>query len=447
METTFSKSSATDATLKIEIKAQDYQPELNKKIKEYCKTATVKGFRRGFVPEGYIRKLYGKSLMVDTVINQVSKGVNDYIKENNLRVVGDPLPNEEAYSLDWDRDTDFTFEYKVGLASDFEVDFDKLPALENLSIEPGEEQINVAIEDIKARYGVDSEPEECEIGDILFGTLRQAETEFEKSSGIPTDKVLPDAQKLFVGLEKGSKVSFDIQKLFGSLRELGFATGKSDEDAGELSGTFEFEVNSITRKVPAELGQELYDKAFGPGKVNNEEEFKAEIVKVIKDNYNRESQYLLDFDVEKNLLDNVKIDLPEAFLKEWLSKVEDGKYTPDVIENEYEAFARGLRLDLIKNEIAKNNEIKVSYDDVLNEVKAEIANYFGGQGYQGMEDFIHQMAERQLKENKDGAYRRYFDKAFGRVVTNFAKEKMKIKDKSVKLEEFNEIAKAKYEVA
>jgi trigger factor len=445
METIFEKSSSTIGRLKVELKQADYQPDVDKKIREYAKTAQIKGFRKGFVPAGYIKKIYGKSLLVDAVINKVSNTVNAYIKDNELKVVGDPMPNNEAYTIDWDKDVDYTFEYEVGLASDFEVDLDKIPAIENLIIEPAADQIDKAVQDMRERFGRDLEPQEAEIGDLLFGVLRQASSEFEGKSGIPTDKVSEKSQKLFKGLEIGSKVSFDIQQLFDNARDLGFATGKSDEDAAALSGEFEFEVEKISRVAPAELDQEFFDQAVGQGKVSNEEELRNEVAGIIKTNYNRESEYLLDFEVEQALLDQVKIEIPDEFLKKWLLQVNEGKFTEEDIEKDYKAFARGLRLDLIKAEIAKKHEIKVDYPAVLDEVKIEIRNYFGSQGFDGMEDFIEQLAKKQLEENKDGAFRKYFDKAFGRAVINFAKEKITLNEKSVKVEEFNDVAKARYE--
>ncbi|MGR3812038.1 trigger factor [Jiulongibacter sp. NS-SX5] len=447
METNFNKISATEGRLKVTLTPEDYQADVDKQIKEYAKKAKIKGFRPGHVPFGYIKKLYGKNLLVDTVINKVSGAVNGYITENKLKVVGDPMPDNDVYKIDWDNDTEFNFEYEVGTASDFTVDLDKLPAIENYEIQPSEKQVDDAIADLQKRFGTDLEPEDAEIGDLLFGTLKQESSEFESQSGIPTDKLVKKSQKLFKGLEKGSKVTFDIQSLFETVKDLGFAIGKSDEEAEALSGEFEFTVDKISRVAPAKVDQELFDKAVGEGKVSDEKGFREEISNIIKENYNRESGFLLDFDVEKTLLDNVSIDLPDEFLKRWLLAANEGKVTEEDIEKEYDAFARGVRLDLIKGEIATDNEdIKVEYDDVLEVVKAEIRNYFGPQA-QGMDDFITQMAKKQLEENKDNAFRTYYNKAFGKAVIDYAKTKVTINNKPVQVDEFNEIAKAKYEVA
>lgn len=447
METTFDKYAATNARLTVTLEEADYQPEVDKKLKQYAKTAQIKGFRPGHVPMGYIKKVYGKSVLVDEVLNAVSKQVNQYILDNKLAVVGDPMPNEEAYSIDWDTQKTFTFAYEVGLASDFSLDLAQLPAIVQYSIEPAEARVDEAIEDLRRRFAGEETPESVEIGDLVFGMLTQSSTEFSFQSGIPTDKVVESAQHIFKGLEVGSSVSFDIQGLFATVRELGFATGKSDEEAAALSGVFEFAVTRITRPVLAEMNQEFFDKAVGPNKVTNEEELRAEIKSIIAQNYDRESQLLLDYDIEKSLLEATQIQLPEEFLKNWLFKINEGKFTEEEINKDYPAFARGLRLDLIKNHIAQDNEaIKVEYPDVVEEVKAEIYNYFGGQQFPGMEDFINQMAEKQLKEGKQDQFRNYFNKAFGRKVMEYIRGQVKVDSRQVPVEQFNEVAQASYSV-
>jgi trigger factor len=447
MQTKFDKVSSTLANLTVEVGEEDYKGLVDKKLKEYAKTAQVKGFRPGHVPLQYIKSIYGKGVLVDEVIKVASDAVNSTIQENKLNVVGEPTPKEDAYKIDWAAQKEFVFEYEIGFASDFVVDLEKLPTLTQYEIQPSEKQINETIEDLKNRFGVETEPEEAEIGDIIFGKLSQESTDFMFQSGIPTDKVKPETQKLFVGLEKGSSLKLDIQTIFETDKELGFATGKSDEDAAALQGEFEFVVEKITRMKPSELTQELFDKVLGPGKATSEEEFLNQLTEIIKGNYSRESDFLLDFDVDKMLLDSTPIELPTEFLKKWLVEINQGKATVEDVEKEYDAIARGLKLDLIRTEIAKQNDLKIQYDDVLEEVKNEIRGYFGQQGgFEGMEEFIDSMAKKQLGEKNNEATKKHYEKAFGRKVLNFVKDIVKKETKTVMVEEFNEIASEKYKV-
>lgn len=447
MQTKFDKVSSTLANLTVEVGEEDYKGLVDKKLKEYAKTAQVKGFRPGHVPLQYIKSIYGKGVLIDEVIKVASDAVNAAISENKLNVVGEPTPKEDAYKIDWAAQKEFVFEYEVGFASEFTLDLDKLPALTQYEIQPSEKQINETIEDLKNRFGVETEPEEAEIGDIIFGKLSQESSEFMFQSGFPTDKVKPETQKLFVGLEKGSSLKLDIQTIFETDKELGFATGKSDEDAAALQGEFEFVVEKITRMKPSELTQELFDKVLGPEKASSEEEFVSQLTDIIKGNYTRESDFLLDFDVDKMLLDSTPIELPTEFLKKWLVEINQGKATVEDVEKEYDAIARGLKLDLIRTEIAKQNDLKIQYDDVLEEVKNEIRGYFGQQGgFEGMEEFIDSMAKKQMGEKNNEATKKHYEKAFGRKVLNFVKDKVKKETRTVMVEEFNEIASEKYKV-
>lgn len=446
METTLDRISSTQGKLKVTLIEADYKPEVDKKIKQYSKTAQIKGFRPGMVPKEYIKKLHGKSILVDEVINMVSKTVNDYIAENKLRVVGDPLPdNEAAQNIDWDNQKEFTFEYEIGTASDFSVDLSKIPAIKTYDIAVSEDKIEEAIADVRKRFGKDTEVEEVEAGDMIFGTLKQESSEFDvKDATIPTERVKEESAHIFKGLEKGSSVKFDIQSIFSNTKDLGFATGKTEEEASALSGEFELIVEKITRVGTAELNQELFDQALGQGKVSNEEEFRAEISKIIGENYSRESEHLLNFEVEKTLLDNISIELPNEFLKKWLFNINEGKFTAEDIEKDYDAFAKGLRMDLIRNEVASNSDIKLEYTDIVEEVKAEMKNYFGGYAYEGLEEMIDQMARKTLKENKDNAVRRYTDRAFGKKVREFLKANVSVEKVSMSVEDFNKVAEAVY---
>jgi trigger factor len=398
------------------------------------------------VPKELIKKMYGKSILVDEVINMVSKTVNEYITNNKLKVVGDPLPdNEAAKDIDWDNQTDFTFDYEIGTSSDFTVDLTTIPAIKSYDIEASEEQITTAIEDMRKRFGKDTDAEEVEKEDMIFGILKQESSEFEITDcTIPTGRVKEEAFHIFKGLEKGSSVKFDIQSIFAEPKDLKHATGKSDEEAAALSGEFELTVEKITRSIPSEIDQELFDKALGEGKASNEAEFRVEIGKVIKENYTRESDYLLDFEVEKTLLDNIHIELPNEFLKKWLHTINEGKFTEEDIEKDYNAFAKGLRMDLIRNEVASNNEIKLDYADITEEVKAEMRNYFGGYNYEGMEDMLDKMAVKTLKENKDNAVRRYTDRAYGKKIREFLKANIAVEKETIQVEEFNKIAEKAY---
>jgi trigger factor len=445
MQTKFDKLSSTIGNLTVEVFESDYNDAVNKKLKEYARTAHVKGFRPGHVPLQYIKSIYGKSVLIDEVIKISSAEVNKVIAENNLNVVGEPLPTSDSYTINWGTDKEFKFIYEVGFASDFKVNLDTLPSVTHYEIEPNEEQVQTSIEDLRKRFAKDLEVEEAEEGDLIFGTLSQVSTEFSNQCGIPTDKVKDDIKNLFKGLEKGSKVTFDIQTLFNTEKELGFATGKSDEEAAQLNGDFDFYVDKISRMQPSDLDQEFFDKVLGPGQATNVDEFNLKVKEIIKGNYSREAEFLLDFEIDDLLIKNHPIELPDDFMKKWLLELNHGKATAEDIDKEYDSIARGTKLDLMKTQIAKEHDVKIEYADVLEEVKEEIRGYFNSYGAMtGLEDFINNMAEKQLKEKKQEEIRKYTDRAFGRKIINFLKGKINKEIKLVKVDEFTQIAEEKF---
>lgn len=452
MEISFERSTATLGRLSVKITEEDYKPLVNKKIKEYTKTAHVKGFRPGHVPQEYMQKLYGKSIKAEEISNLLNQSVDNYIKENKLKTVGDPTIVVEEGDKDHDfaNDKEFSFKFDIGTASDFTVDLGQIPTITKYEIEPSDDRIEEAIVEIRKRYGKDEEVEEVEVeeNDLIFGTLKQDATEpegegyFNESVAIPSERIMDSSKHIFKGLEKGSSVKFDIQKVFENPKHLQFALNISEIEANKLVGEVEFTVTKITRVMPAELNQTLFDKAFGPGKVTNDEQFRNEIRNVIKENYKREAAFLLDYSIEKALDESIKIDLPDEFLKNWLYKVNDGKFSMEEVEKEYENIARGLRLDLIRNEIVNLADVKVDYNDVLEVAKNEIKGYFGGYNYEGMEDLVDKMARRTLNEDLDRSrFRDYFNRAFRVKVNDYVKTQVKIDSKTVSLEEFNEAAK------
>lgn len=445
MQTNFDKISSTLANFTIEIKEADYEKAVSKKVREYAKTAQVKGFRPGKVPTGYIKKLYGKSILVDEVIHIASHAVNDAIAENKLNIVGEPKPKQGSYDdIDWDSQKDFKFEYEIGFASDFEVDLEKLPQTIKYQIEPDKKHIDEAIDDIKTRFGDELEPETSEMGDMVFGELKQESSEFFFQSGIPTDKLKEATSKNFIGVKKDDEIKFDIQSLFEDAQDLGFATGKSAEEAAELEGEFELKVTHNRRMSPAKIDQELFDKVFGKDAVKDEKEFREKVKETIAENYDRESEILWGYEIEQSLTESIKIDLPEEFLKEFLLDLNKDKPNLEELDKELPDILKSTRMDLIRSQIAQDHDIKVEYSDIQEEVKNEIRGYFGGQNFEGMEGFLDDMAKKQMEEFNQDTINRYFNRGLARKTLEFLKTKITPEIKKVSVDEFTKIAQETY---
>lgn len=444
MEVLLEKSTPTNATLTVKLAKEDYQPKVDKTLKDYSKRVNLKGFRPGKVPAQVIQRMYGKSIVIDEVNQLLSDTVSGYIRDNKLPVVGDPqIDREKTATIDWDKQSEFEFAYELGLASDFEVNLSALPAVSNYTIEAGEKELNDTIENLRTQFAGQINPEVSEAGDMIYGELKQGD--FSTKTAIPSRQIKEEAQAQFLGLSKGSEISFDIRNTFVDDKAVAHLTGLKDEDAAALSGDFTFTVEDITRQAPAEIDQEFFDKVLGAGKVDNEEAFRDQVAEIIKNNYAREADTLLRRDIDQALLDNISIDLPEEFLKKWLFTANEGKFTPEQIDADYPQFTKSLKLSLIKNKMAEQTDIKVESEEVIARAEDMVREQFGFYGNEmgeQMNDTIRKIAMNYLTSEKENNYSKMFNLVFDDKVFATLKTQLPLEDKTIDVEQFQEIVKS-----
>jgi len=441
MNISLEKSTPVNARLVVSIVEADYKPQVDKNLKDYRKRANIKGFRPGMVPMQLVQKMFGKSIMIEEINQMLGKAVQEYIRENSLSMVGEPMPAKEDQDIiDWDNQKDFDFAYNLGLAGEFNVDFDKIPAVKTYDIQAGEKELNDTLENILKNGGEQIHPDSVEDGDMVFGTFTQGE--WTEKSAIPMKAIKEEAKAAFLGATKDSTLTFDLQDTFVDEKSIELATGNKTGLVGEVS----FVIEDITRTGAAEMNQVFFDKILGEGKVSSEEEFRAEVSEIIKSNYKRESEYLLKIDAEKALLENVSIELPEQFLKDWLVEINQGKFTPEQIEADFENVKKDLRWTLIKNEIATKNDIKVEYEEVLAKTKDMIRGQFGmmgGGAGSEMDEMIDRIATGYLTDkNKQDNFRKMFDEVFTDKISDAIVANIKIDMKTIDVEAFKQIAEA-----
>lgn len=446
MEITLDKASETNASLNITITPADYKPEVDKKLKQYSKTVALKGFRPGHVPASLVQKMYGKSILVDEINAMLSKTVSNYIRENKLQVVGDPVPNrEQADAIDWDSQSDFAFSYTLGLASEFDIDFADLPAVNQYDIQAGDAEVDSTIADLQKRFHEHTHAEEVGDGDTIYGELKQVDAPagaegFTAKTAFPLNQMAEEAKGQFVGKKKDDVITFNLEQAFPDEKARATATGAPKEEVAGLTGEFTFAIDDITRHEPAELNQAFFDKVLGAGAVSDEAEFRAKVAEIIKSNYNRESEQLLRLDIEKTLLDATPIMLPDEFLKNWLLEVNEGKFTPEQIDEQYGDFTKSVKLQLIKNKIADKADIKVDQEEVLEATRQMVREQFGFAGGENeeMNQTIDRIARNYLTDEKNNGqnYTSTFNRVFDDKVIGYAKEQMTIASQDITVDEF-----------
>ncbi len=441
MDITLDKKSTTDGLIKIKLSPSDYQPKVEEKIKDYARKANIKGFRQGKVPHGVIKKMFGKSIIVEEVNHLLSHSVSDYIKDNKLRILGEPLPNhDKANQIDWDVQKDFEFEFQIGMVDDFKYELSPKVKLKKYPIEVDKKVIEDTLSDLKKRFGDISHPELSEAGDNLHGQVAEEGAEKTVGAHLEIGKLNKKVQKDFIGKKKDDKVSMDLRSVFATDEEISNFLGISAEEAKSKKGIYSFTITSISRVVPATLNQELFDKVFGKEAVKSEEEFIEKIKKTIQDNYDRETTHLLDHEIQHYFVDHTKINMPDEFLKVWLKNTGGEKITDDILEKEFSQYKESLKWDLIKNKIAEDLKINVAAEEVKAKAKEMIMEQFGGQAFAAqLGDKLDGIADNYLSDQQGKNFMKLYDQLRHEKILKAIKETATITENPTTLEEFRKI--------
>jgi trigger factor len=441
LEITLDKTSKTQAFIKIKLIEEDYQPIVEEKVKEYVKKAQIKGFRPGKVPPALIRKMYGKSIIFDEVNNLLSKNLQQYISTNELNVLGDPMPTLDT-TFDLETMKEFEFKYELGLAEEFDIKgIDEKLVLDAVSLKVDKATIDESIENMKDQMGEMTNPETCEIGDSLYGVLLQKELDLEKNISLELSELKDKEAKKMVGKKSEDQIEFSLIDIVKEDTYASNLTGKTKEELASVTEKFTFTVKNVNRIVPAEINQEMFDKVFGKDIVKTEEEFESKIKESIGSNYEVESNKYNDYLLKKKILDKVTFEIPVQFLKDWLLRSNEGKFTSEQIEKEFEYYERDLRWSLIKNKIAKEADLKVENVEVIEGAKDQIKQQLAASNIplEYFADKLDEFADRYLKEEKGENYMKIFNQILDSKVINQVKNKITTKSKTISVDEFKKL--------
>jgi len=471
VEIKLEKKSETNGFIHVSVKEEDYKAKFDKKLEDYRKQASIKGFRPGKAPMSLVKKMIGKEVRMDEVNDIVTKGVSDYIQEEKLDLLGAPVPQPK--DTNWAKETEFEFSYEIGLVPNFDYDISEKVVADNYKIDITTKEVDTYIDNLRTRFGSVENPEESAKDDFVYGEIFQMSKDeegnetksFSVETLIPTNKLAESQVDKFIGVKGGDSFTFDMAEALPNERERGFALGLEKEDAAKLSGEFTMVVESITRRIPAELDEEFFKKvgAYKPvepklvtegeeaqeeeqpePEVMNEEEFRNEIMTRLKEDYDKEGQALTDIYLRRDLIENTKIDLPDEFLKRWLMFANEGKFTAEQIEEEYPEFIKEMKWSLLQNRILKDKEVEITREDILAEARKEVQNMMMrmGGGMQLPEAQMDNMAESFLRAEDGKHYQQIATQAMRQRSMQAIRESVTLKDKVVSEEEFAKIAES-----
>jgi trigger factor len=436
-----------NAVLKVKIDKSDYEEKVENVLKDYRKKANIKGFRPGMVPIGLVKKMYGKAVLIDEINKIVTSGIQNYLTEEKLEVLGDPLPkSDETEKFDFDTQEEFTFSFELGLSPVIDLKLNKKNKVNLHEIIIDEKMKNQYIENYTRRFGDLRKEEIIEDKDVIKGRLESID---KNGNVVPEGILVEDAslsvdvivdkkiKKQFIGKNLNDPIDFDLKKAFPNDNEIAGLLHKKKEEIADIEGNFRFTTTEISRFYPAELGTELFDKIYGEGVIKTEEEFLSRINDEITFNLKRESDFKLMMDIKNLTIEKTDFQLPEDFLKKWLLKVNENT-TEEQIEKEFDSFRKDLKWQLIRNKVARDNELKITEEELLKEAENITRQQFQQYGlFYATDDQISNYAKETLKREEDA--KRIADKILEEKVILIIKDIIKLEDKSISIEDFNKL--------
>ncbi|TCD00464.1 trigger factor [Pedobacter psychroterrae] len=447
MNITQEKINDLNAVVKIKIAPEDYTEKVEKSIKEQAKKANLPGFRKGMVPAAHIKKMYGRSILVEEINNLLSETLNKHLTDNKVDILGQPLPVlDDTKEFKWDFTDEFEFDYELGLAPEVDVNITSKNKFTKYDVKADEDTLAARIKNIRKSYGKMTNPEVSAEDDVLYAELTQLSADgsvFEgginHTGSIRLDQVTDKKiLKSLVGLKKDDVVELDVQGAFDK-NEVIIAKllNIGEEDAKDLQSKFSITVKNVNRLEEADLNPEFFDKLFGEGAVTDEAGFTAKITEEVEGMFNQDADRKLQNDIYTSLLESVKMELPDKFLRKWL-KATNEKLTEQELAEGYEDFAKNLKWTLIENKIIKDNSIEIKYEEVFHTAKQRLDAQFRMYSPSPMpEDQLAQYTATFLKE-KDNA-NRIFDEVKALKVFDYIQSAATIDQKEIAYNKFIEL--------
>jgi trigger factor len=447
MNITQEKIDKLNSTITIKIQPEDYTPQVDKAIKENAKKAKIAGFRPGMVPPAHIKKMYGKSILVDTINTLLSDSLNNYISENKIEVLGQPLPKiNENTNLNWDFTENFEFNYEVGLAPEFEVNFSAADKLTQYEIKVDDETLAARIKNIRRSYGKMTNPDVSADDDVLYSELKQLspdgsvfEDGISNTTSVRLDQIKDEkVKKSLIGLKKEDVIVFDIQKAFGNdAAKVAGLLNIEETEAADLKSNFQLTVKNVNRLEESDLNQEFFDKLFGAGAVTTEEEFKAKITEEVEAMSVQDSERKLQNDLYNYSLEKIQFELPDEFLKRWL-KATNEQLTDEELNKDYDNFAKNLKWTLIENKIIKDNKLEIKYEEVFELAKQRLDAQFRMYSPQPLtEEQLGQYTVQYLQNKENGS--KIFEEVKAIKTLEFLKTLVTLDKKQINHDEFSKL--------
>ena len=400
--------------LKATVGEADYNEAVDKALRTYKRKANVPGFRPGMVPMSIINKMYRKGVVAEEAYRTASKGCFDYIEKEKLTLVGDMIPSDKQQPLDFDNDTEYEFAFEVGIAPEINIALSKKDKVKKYAIAIEDKMRDGYRGNFTRRFGKLVDVDSVETEDALTVTLDQPEMKIEEAY-VGLIGMSDAARKPFLGKKVGDTMEVDVNELYPNPAQRAAILQVKEPELEGINPKFTLTITKIRRFTEPELNEEFFKMAFPEGNVKTAEEFAQYIDAQILRDLKREADYLFTLDVRKLLLDKANLTLPAAFLKRWLYTINEGKFSMEEIEKDFDKFLDMMKWNLVQKHYVNELKLEVTPEEATEEAKAMAAQQFAYYGMSQVADDMLANYAKSILENKEES-RKVYEKIFEQKV-------------------------------
>ncbi|MCF8253533.1 MAG: trigger factor [Bacteroidia bacterium] len=445
MNVTFEKKDELNGTISVGISTEDYLPSYDKKLKDYSKKANIPGFRAGHAPKSMVEKMVGNNMLLEEINALASKGLFDYIEENKLNILGQPILTEDTKIDELSKEANYTFKFDLGLTPEISLNISNADVFTKYSPIVTDAMIEDELARMKKQFGTLTDVETVGENDMIYVALTELNDANEAFEGGVDAASVPvavntikdtDLSDEIIGKAKGTELNVNIFALFNNDEsEMGHALGIQKQTVADLNPTFKMVINEVKRTEASEMNQEFFDKLYGKDVVTSEEQLKEKVKEELNGYFNQQAQHLLEHELFDTLVAKHNIQLPDAFLKRWLMDRHTDKFTNENIDEAYIPEANYLRNHILEEKILVENKIVVSEEEIKDAAMAYTKQMFGAYGNQGLsDDLLMSIVEPQLK--KDDFRSKMINMAVRQRVNEYILNTITIEPKEISAEEF-----------
>ena len=420
--------------LTLTVTAEDYAESRKKRLTEFRKKADIKGFRKGMVPMSLVEKMYGQNALVDAVNDAISEGLNNYIRENNLRVLGEPLPSEEHIQNEWEAGKDFTFKFDLAINPEISFELSKEDEIVYYTITVTEAAKKEMRDNLLRQYGSLENGEAAKEEDFIIVDFEQGDMKVE-GTYVALRNVAEATRKSFVGVKPGDVLDVNVNESFENETDRASMLKVGKEELASMDPMFKMTVQAVKTFVNAPMTEETFEKIFG---VKTEAEFEAKIEERIRAEYAQEADFRFSKDAKEYLLEKANVTVAEKFLKRWIYVINEGKFTMEDIEKDWDLFIVDYKWQMVRGYLMEKYGVKVEEADLLASAKGFAAYQFAMYGMNNVPDEqLEAFAKNILSQEEQG--RRILDQVENEKTFAAVREVVTLKKKKISVEKFREL--------